>query len=86
MSARERMVIIFRRLTLRRTDSLRETERKTSIPKSSIHRLKRTQKRRIAIVGHSFFETEEGMSWLHRLFIAVPAVPADTLMLKKFTD
>lgn len=71
MSARERMVIIFRRLTLRRTDSLRETERKTSIPKSSIHRLKRTQKRRIAIVGHSFFETEEGMSWLHRLFIAV---------------
>jgi len=53
------------------TNSLRDTAKQTSIPKSSVHRHKSNQAKRIACVGHTFFETEEGLAWLSRLFFAV---------------
>lgn len=70
MTIRQRSINFFKHLGTK-TEPLRKTEREISIPKSSVHRLRIGQKRRIAATGHHFFETEEGLAWLHRLFIAV---------------
>ena len=53
---------------------MRDTERATSIPKSSVHRQTKNQKLRIANLGHAFFETEEGLTFLKRLVVAVVLV------------
>ena len=70
MSLRQRSILFFKHLETK-TEPVRKTEREISIPKSSVHRLRIGQKRRIAATGHHFFETAEGVAWLHRLFIAV---------------
>lgn len=51
--------------------SLREISSNSTIPKSSVHRHCVSLQKRVSSVGHSFFETEEGAAWLHRLFFAV---------------
>ena len=71
MKLRKRALILFKRLRMKGSESLRKIEQKTLIPKSSVHRQMKNQKRRIEAVGHSFFETEAGIAWLHRLFMAV---------------
>ena len=70
MSLRQRAIIFFKHLGIK-SEPVRKTEEVISIPKSSVYRLRMGQKRRIAATGHHFFETEEGLAWLHRLFIAV---------------
>lgn len=71
MKFRERAVNIFKCFRNNKKNSLRDTAKQTSIPKSSVHRHKSNQAKRIDSVGHSFFETEEGIAWLKRLFFAV---------------
>jgi len=51
--------------------SLREIEKKTSIPKSSVHRHKANHQTRINSVGHDFFETNVGFEFLNRLITGV---------------
>ena len=70
MNLRQRAIIFFKHIGIK-AEPVRKTEKEISIPKSSVHRLRIGQKRRIAATGHHFFETEEGLAWLHRLFIAV---------------
>ena len=51
MKSRHRAVILFKRLRFRLPESVRDTERATSIPKSSVHRQTKNQKLRIANLG-----------------------------------
>lgn len=74
MKSRHRAVILFKRLRFRLPESVRDTERATSIPKSSVHRQTKNQKLRIANLGHDFFETEEGLTFLKQLVVAVVLV------------
>ena len=66
----DRAVNIFRAIKNNKKISLRKISEKTSIPKSSVHRHKVNQQKRIDCVGHDFFETEIGVEWLNRLLLA----------------
>ena len=68
---RDRAVSLFKIFYNNATASLREVAEQTSIPKSSVHRYKTNQQKRVETIGHSFFETAEGLEWLQRLFFAV---------------
>lgn len=68
--------------------SVRTVASETKIPKSSVHRHQVSYKKRVASVGHDFFETDVGYSFLRRLFFAAlfvfgiqAGVGADTLCL-----
>ncbi len=65
-----RAVIILKKLKNNAYLSFRKLSRQIAIPKSSVHRQRRAQEARMLSVGHSFFETEEGVAWLGRLFFA----------------
>ena len=51
--------------------TIREVANEIKISKSSVHRHVTSQKKRVATVGHRFFETEEGYQFLRRLLMAV---------------
>jgi len=53
------------------TQTVRGMSKKVNISKSSAHRLKTSYKKRVASVGHEFFETERGHEFLRRLFLTV---------------
>lgn len=89
MSFRERAICIFKAIVKNPGSvSLRALAEQTSIPKSSVHRHKTNQRARIEAIGHDFFETAVGLTWLDRLFFAVifmfgikSGVGAETLSL-----
>ncbi len=70
MKFRERAICIFKAKNIADI-SLRSLAKQTNIPKSSVHRHKIKQQERIEFIGNSFFETEAGLEWMHRLFFAV---------------
>ncbi len=71
MKLHERAICIFKKIKKNTRITLREIEKQTAIPKSSVHRHQLSQKKRTNLVGHDFFETEVGYEWLNRLFFAV---------------
>jgi len=71
LQLRKRASYLFKIIKNNDTASLRKIVEQTSIPKSSVHRHKINQGKRIHSMGHSFFETESRLEWLHRLFFAV---------------
>jgi len=52
-------------------NSLRNIAESIDSSKSSVHRYKEQKDLRVAVVGHDFYETKEGIECLNRLFICV---------------
>ena len=71
MNCRQRSALIFNRIIRRPTESIREIESATSIPKSTVHRQIKNQRQRVGNVGHPFFETPMGQEFFHLLVTGV---------------
>jgi hypothetical protein len=62
---------VFTAIKSKGASSLRSLADKIDVPKSTIHRHHINQQKRIAIVGHELFETDEGRSVLQQLIVSV---------------
>lgn len=71
MKLRERATLLFKIIANSKNKTLEELAIISSIPKSSIQRHNKNQQTRTNSIGHDFFETAEGLMWLHRLYYGV---------------